>query len=379
MLSLFRGNNDKAMHREVNKVVIITDAGRDHDDEIALTVAAGLSKAGMLEVECVVANLQPALMRARLVKGILDTVGLSDVPVGVGTVVNENSIPQPYEFDASYLSQQQSFQNGQELLKETFIKAENNSLTLLLISGLTDANLFLQNNIELAKRKLNKIVIMGGVAADQDDVKRDDKGFILPDESYNHKVDMKSALSFYECAQAAKIPLTIVSRFAAMACSMSPKFYEYLAKIDSPIGKRLCEAHAHSIRHLWHRVFMDVNDEKREGLPAYCNKEWFLKTFTDNNGDTANLTQNDDIWPHVTKINAYDPIAMLAAVLPNEFVPRKVKNGGIENLVIGLNAKITGVNDRQRIRNLLTSLSASGLARLNEFAPSREGFYQVCL
>lgn len=366
MFSFLRKSSDQVSRRTAKKLVIITDAGRDHDDEVALTVAAGLSKAGSLSIACVVANLKPALMRARLVKGILDTVGLSDVPVGVGTAVDENSNPQPYEFDASYLSRQESFPDGQLLLKETFAKADDKSLTLLLISGLTDANLFIQNNLELVKRKLDRVVIMGGVLSEQNDVKRDDRGFILPDESYNQKVDMQSARSFYHSAQAAGIPLTVVSRFSVMACAMNVEFYELLAKEDSPIGKRLCAAQAESIRHLWYRIFLDVNDVKREGLPPYCNKEWFLKTFTDNTGKAQHLSQNDDIWPHITKINAYDPIAMIAAVRPDLFVPLKVKNGGTDNQVIGLNSMATGIPDPQKIRDVLTSLSVSGLSKSTE-------------
>jgi len=357
--------------RQIKKVVVISDAGRDHDDELALTAAAGLMRAGVISIECVIANLKPSLMRARLIKGILDTVDLKTVPVGVGTIVNEKSIPQPYEFDASYLSEQQSFPDGQELLTETFRNAENNSLVLLLISGLTDATLFLKNNLHLAKNKLINVVIMGGVLTVNNDVKRDTDGHIMPDESYNHKVDMEAATSFYKIAQTAKIPLTIVSRHSVMACAITPKFYDDLATFDSPIGKRLCAAQAHSIQHLWRRVFLESNDPKREGLPPYCNKAWFLKTFTNNQDDTKNLTQNDKVWPYVTKINAYDPIAMLAAACPNLFTPFKTRTGATENLIIGLNSDITGIDNPDKIRRLLTQLTAAGLnSQSIELSPS---------
>lgn len=344
------------------KCVIISDAGRDHDDEVALTVAAGLSKIGLLDIEAVVANLKPAQMRARLIKGILTTVGLPNVPVGVGTAVNENSVPQPYEFNASYLSEEQTFADGQSLLKTTFENAEDHSLILLLISGLTDANIFLSANKALAKQKLQKIVIMGGALTDHDDVKRDEMGRLQPDESYNHKVDMPSAKSFYQIAQDENIPLMIVSRFAAMACAMTPQFFMRLAEENSPIGKRLCAAQADSIRHLWTRVFMDKDDVRREGLPPYCNKEWFLKTFTNNADELQNFTVNDDIWPHVTKLNAYDPIALLAAVVPELFHPLKVITDQTEHAIAGINAANPGVDDPEKIRGLLTALAVQGLA-----------------
>jgi len=147
----------KATESEHKRLVIISDAGRDHDDEVALTIAAGLSKLGLMTIEGIIANLKPAISRARLITGILNTLKLSDIPVGVGSAVNEHSTPQAYEFDASYISEQKKFPEGQ-------------------------------------------------------------------------------------LAQAEGISLVVVSRFCAMACAISPKFYDRLAKEASPIGKRLCAA-----------------------------------------------------------------------------------------------------------------------------------------
>jgi len=343
-------------------LVIISDAGRDHDDEVALTVAAGLSKLGLLKIEGVVANLKPAESRARLIKGILNTVGLTDVPVGIGTAIDENSFPQPYEFNASYISEEKDFPDGQNLLKQLLEKSPDKSLTLLLISGLTDANIFLEKNKELAQQKLQSIVIMGGVVSEQNNLKYSDQGNLLPDESYNHKVDMASAKSFYLLAQQAEIPLRIVSRFCAMACAISPQFYDRLAKEDSPIGKRLCSAQADAIQHLWKRVFLAADDKHREGLPPYCNKEWFLKTFTNNSAALQTSTANDSMWHHVEKLNAYDPIALLAAVVPNLFHPMEAKVSNTVHSAIGINANNPGVTDPEKIRSVLTGLALWGLS-----------------
>ena len=136
----------KDLQKTQQRLVIISDAGRDHDDEVALIVAAGLAKMDLVKIEGVVANLKPAVSRAQLIKGILNTIGLSDVPVGVGTPIDESSSPQSYEFNASYISEEKDFCDGQVLLKKLFENADDKSLTLLLISGLTDANIFLAGN-----------------------------------------------------------------------------------------------------------------------------------------------------------------------------------------------------------------------------------------
>lgn len=65
-------------------MVIITDAGLDPDDEVALTCAAGLAREGVIDVKTVVANLTPQIDRARLVKGTLSQLHLR-APVAAGT------------------------------------------------------------------------------------------------------------------------------------------------------------------------------------------------------------------------------------------------------------------------------------------------------
>jgi inosine-uridine nucleoside N-ribohydrolase len=347
--------------KNLKHLVIISDAGRDHDDEVALTVAAGLSKMGLLKIEGIVANLKPALSRAQLIHGILKTLHCNDIPIGVGSVVDEHSSSQSYEFDASYISKETQFPKGQDLLKKIFESAADNSLTLLLISGLTDANIFLSQNKLLAKRKLNNVVIMGGVLVEQNILKHDTKGHLLPDESYNHRVDMPSAKSFYTLAQEEGIPLTIVSRFCAMACAINPSFYARLAKENSPIGKRLHEKQADANRHLWKRVFLNADNPEREGLPSYCDKNWFLQTFTDNSAELQKATVNDDMWQHLIKLNAYDPIALLAVVMPTLFNSTKDKVAETEHAVIGINQNNPGTDNPEKVRSLLLSLSLWGL------------------
>ena len=70
---------------EPERIVIITDAGEDLDDEMALVMARFLTDHKLIELLAVVANLRPAAARARLVRGTLDALRLQAVPVGVGS------------------------------------------------------------------------------------------------------------------------------------------------------------------------------------------------------------------------------------------------------------------------------------------------------
>ena len=65
--------------------VVITDPGQDQDDEMALIMLRNLTELRLMRCLGVVSNLQPSEARARLARGTLDVLGLTEVPVGVGT------------------------------------------------------------------------------------------------------------------------------------------------------------------------------------------------------------------------------------------------------------------------------------------------------
>ena len=349
-------------NKDRQKIVIISDAGRYHDDEIALVVAAGMVKSGLIEIKGVIANLKPAKLRARLIKGILTALNLPDIPVGMGEAVNEHADSSADDFHASYLSAEEDFPNGQLLLKKILEHAEESSLTLLLISGLTDANLFLADNVELAKRKLKKIVFMGGVETDQQGLKLDAHGYLMPDKSYNNNIDLPSAQSSFQLIQAADIPFTIISRHCGMACAFTPSFYERLAQENSPIGKRLYGAQAKELQNLWQRVCLELDDVRREDLAAYCNKQWFLKTYTNNSPALHALTTEDNIWPHISKLTIYDAVTLLFAVLPELFSPVIDTSRKTEYAVAGISADHPGVDDIDQVRRVLTAFAVHGLS-----------------
>ena len=53
------------------KMIVISDDGKDLDDELAKVMCSALCRRGEADVLAYVANLAPALMRARLSKGTL--------------------------------------------------------------------------------------------------------------------------------------------------------------------------------------------------------------------------------------------------------------------------------------------------------------------
>jgi len=80
-----QSNFGEAVPVATNPMVIVTDAGQSLEDELTLILLRSFAERGLVQPQAVIANVSPALARARLTRGTLDTLGLYNVPVGVGT------------------------------------------------------------------------------------------------------------------------------------------------------------------------------------------------------------------------------------------------------------------------------------------------------
>ena len=122
-------------------LLVITDPGRDQDDEDVLTQLNRYVRLGNLSVLGVVANLAPSLQRGRLARGTLNMLLPGHgIEVGAGS-----SCQQPdddglnYQFDAEYLAHEDDIVSGPELIERKLREARPRTVVLLLLSGMTDA------------------------------------------------------------------------------------------------------------------------------------------------------------------------------------------------------------------------------------------------
>src|SRR5437016_7619687 len=120
-------------------ILLITDPGLDPDDVVAMMTLVAMQRRGKVRLLGVVANTAPAHLRARLAKGVLNALGLGDVPVAIGTNCNTTHDVKPYEFDFALADESELIQDGAPFMEEVLRDAATKSVTLLLISGLTDA------------------------------------------------------------------------------------------------------------------------------------------------------------------------------------------------------------------------------------------------
>jgi len=335
-------------------LVIISDPGQDQDDEIALVLSRTLSDIGLIDVRCVVANLKPSDARAKLAAGTLKVLNMPKVPVGIGTDGNsdkhvDNFTKSVEETGHNYMDRE-VVDEGDELLVRTYNAAEPHSLILLLISSLTDAAAFIRNNEALFLAKTNRVAIMGGVDAKS---LEDDEEFLLPDQSaQNHKFDEDAADFVFRKCQELGVRLVVLARSAAYAASVPAFIYDELATIGHPIALRLRNSQLKAISGLWARASLPHGDPDRLGLPDRCDRDWFSSTFCDG-ADLGSVDANTPIWPFVASFNMYDPLTLLAAhpsTLQKFFEPTVKVVNGVSHLVVGVDAEVTGVKDKQSLR-----------------------------
>lgn len=342
----------------LKNIVMIGDFGKDLDDENALLYGVGAHKAGEINLAAVVANLSPALLRARIARGMLEYLGI-DIPVGLGTSCNVEDDTQEYEANIPYLSKNTDFIDGQKLIKDTLEKAADKSVVLLLNSGLTDAAELMKSDPLLCKRKLFRVAIMGGVVCEGGQIKLDAKGGMTPDDAANNSFDPKSAEFVYEWLQSENIPMSVLTRNAAYACKFDIGFYESLATVNDTIGLGIRDRQRPATEHLWKAANAPAGSEIRGTLPDRCTRKWFVDAYLDGI-DPGNV---ENIWDPTLKIGTfqYDPLNVASMVRPELFAPTKITVDKTEHQVIGVSPTETGIADTNHLRkdirdNILNAL-----------------------
>merc|ERR1719498_1226534 len=345
--ALLTGLTGTAAETVFQDVMVMSDDGKDLDDELAKVLMKSLQGRDLTKCHGYIANLAPADMRARLARGTLDQLGMT-VGVGIGSAMTDNAKTTEYEFDVPYLAEGSDHPDGVQFFADTLQELEDGSVSLVLLSGLTDAWKLLDKHRELFKQKIGRVVIMGGIEAADGEVMRDDHGYMIPDKAQNNTFDWDAATNLYATLQQECIPMTVVSRWAAYAAKLPLTIYDRMAATGHPVGERLVKAQRHSLEHLWKRCCMPDKDPNREGLPGRCDKNWFSNVFLAGKG--KDRSGDDSIWDLTGTFQAYDPVALLAAMpgVRDRFLdPITVTVEGNDGIayheVLGLSEDVPGV------------------------------------
>lgn len=343
--------------RKAQPFVMIAACALAQDAELALILFRALSDIGLASLQAVIANVQPARARARLTRGTLDALGMEAVPVAVGTDGNTKHTD---DFTATvadtgfdYLQREPEWDSGEDLLLHTYTKAAPLSLTLLLLSSLTDAAVFIRRHTALFVEKTSCVVIQGGV--DTSSLDSSSEFLLLDPSAQNHHYDIEAATYVYQQCQELQVRLVILARFTAYAAGVPAFVFDELATIGHPVALRLRESEIRSATDLWQRCALPEGHEQRLGLPGRCDRAWFARQVCGGQ-DLSDLAEDVPIWPYVTTVALYDPLCLLAALpatLQRFFVLDTKVVRGVEHIVIGSSEDRNGIRDVPALKSFM--------------------------
>ena len=312
-------------------IIVITDVGRDIDDAMALILLASLKRMLLVRPLAVITTLPPEHDRARLARSILDSLGLHDVPVGIGT-----QIDMPDEklnlscFEGVHVAADRiDFEWGDVLMSRVLRDAKDCSVKILCIANLKDVSELIVKYSDLFSAKVKEIIMMGGGIIDED-------GNLLPDPlAFNNHTQIQSANHvFAECLHH-KISTTSVSRLAAYELQFEVSWFEKLQQSQHQLAKRIRELNYKAMQTLWKRC--QVPPWLRfpgRGLPKRCTRDWFVDFFDVEIDKKTSVP----LWQTTSKVFLYDVLTLIASIDGYRdlyFTPKCVTIGGAPHQMIG--------------------------------------------
>jgi len=220
-------------------VVVITDLAKDYDDLAAMVVLKELHRLGFVHLEAFIANLEPQRKRAIYGRAALDSLGLQDVPIGVGTKASTKEHEEyKYEFDSPLMPDVETFQpnkdnffeDGFQLLDLVFNRAieEDRQVILVLISSLTDIAEYTEAHLETFQKAVARVYMQGGYSISAEDIP------IPRDDAANNTFDWPAAEKFHPRLE--NKPSDVYTKVAAYATNIPASIFNDLGDTKHDIG-----------------------------------------------------------------------------------------------------------------------------------------------
>jgi hypothetical protein len=314
------------------RVVVITDLAKDYDDLAAMIVLKELHRLGVIELLGFVANLMPAVRRARFGRGALDLLDLPLVPIAVGTSgfpdsANKKHQPMDYEFDCDFMDERPVEEgSGKKLLEKLCLQAveTNRKLTLVLISSLEDIFKFSEEYPELLRNAVSNVVLQGGYSVSPE-------GNLDPDEAAaNNRYDRNAAKKFHTFIQESNIPSAVYTKVAAFATPLTTELFNELAETKHPLG-----VHLRKVQVSQDLTFYSYTTKPpAERFAPFMDQPWFLKNktswFDREHPPGTPYPEGDEVVPYLDKVVVYDALAALGSAGDDALDELKVLTSGKE-------------------------------------------------
>jgi hypothetical protein len=316
---------------------------------------SSLRRMHILNPIAVITTLSPEHERSRLARGCMDAVGMADVPVGIGSAggIAEGVELEVYEADYSR-SSPYICEDGMELVYRALESVPPKSAQLLCLASLTDVATLIREREELFTSKVKEVVLMGGV------VSLDCGDALVPDSAYNNNCDVSAARYVYKRCQELKVPTATLSRWAAYGCPIPPEFLDEISKTEHMVATNIRSVSKLSIDQLWNKVVLHPSDPRREKLPSRCDVNWFCRTFMSKKKISRDWSAS--VWSLVTKLNMYDPLAVLLCIpayRTSHFSWKTKIVNDTPHIVVGTSELDTGISNRLSLYNECSSLFLS--------------------
>jgi hypothetical protein len=229
--------------------------------------------------------------RAQLARCILNHVGASTVPVGIGTEGTATvAHPHEYALDEYDSAPVASLRDGFGLLVEVLERSADGSVSVVCISSMRDFADVCAARPELVRAKVMAVAIQGGLVRSA----ASPAGWV-PDTSQNNEFDRDGAAAVYAFCFAHGVPMTVTSRHAVPTIPMQLA-RSFAERTNCPVMRYLADAQFLGLEGLWARLCAGA-------LPARCTKQWYFETFCHIDADLFEehgldeLQAGDDIIP----------------------------------------------------------------------------------
>ena len=172
--------------------------------------------------------------------------------------------------------------------------------------------------------------------------------------------------------------LVVLTRHSAYGAQLPAFVYDELATVGHPVAQRLRQSQMNSLNILWRKACLPPGHKDRGSLPERCNRKWFEQAFCGGADLSAvaaaaagNREDEGAVWPHVTGLNMYDPLALLAAhpTTLERFFEVEIKFvRGVEHMVIGTSEERPGIRNGTALRSFLMDAFRYALSESLEHA-----------
>lgn len=302
------------------RIVVITDLAKDYDDLAALLVLKELHRLGVVVLLGLIANLEPADLRAKFGRGALNELNLRDIPIARGTSgyprnrkSNRKHKLLDYEFDCDFMDKSEAKiltdeGEGERLLKTLCEDAvqTGQKLTLLLISSLEDIYSFSEINPKLLKDAVCNVVLQGGYQVTNGKLEADPL-------ANNNRYDEEAAIRFHHYMQESQIPSVVYTKHAAFATPLTSELFHDLERTGHKLG-----VHLRKVQIAQDLAFYEAasqTDEKKRFAP-FMDQEWFLKNKTywyEKNKPGTPFPKGKEVIKWLDKLVVYDALSAIGS------------------------------------------------------------------